>query len=941
MLLLLLSSVVIWPVTAQSPSSRYGIKMLHSDGQAILLELTVGDVKVERVTHGGEEYHQLLIPEMVQSSTPGEPQLPTHTTLLNLPSIEGVSVELLSAEYDTLPGRYNLQPAPQYQLIQGFDNMLGASSRDLARVGDINELMSTVMSDVSSMSGKPPVELGQVGYIRDQAVAQVAFYPVEYNPQSGKVRYTRRIRAKITWEGETETPATDGTDKMATPDRNSVAGETVNAAPRLKIGVTSDGLYQLTYNDLSNDLSNGGLDLSSVDPRTIKISHRGVEQPILVMGEQDGVFDDDDSIQFYGTAITNDIYTTENIYWLTVNGENGERMSTQESTPSGNATVPTHFPVTLHAETNNYYWQTMPNGQGQDHWFWEGRLTAPNSRLITVTLNHLSTTAPTTTVRVSLKGGTQSAMNPDHHSKIYLNERLADEAEWDDLAIYQHEGTLSHATLNEGENIIRIENVSDSETDESQLFVNWLEIDYWQRYVAQNDHLIFGAPEAGTFQFEVSGFTSEDVQLFDITDPTHPVRLINGRVVAVDRNKYTLQFEHTAQAETRYLAQTAAQQRSPNRIELDEPSSWKSKNHGADYIIITYDNFYSNTLPLANHRRASGLRVATVKVEDIYDEFNDGIFNPSAIRDFLSYAYHNWTAPAPTYVLLVGDAVQDYKDNAGRGSINYVPSQITYTDILGETPSDNWFVTVSGDDILPDMFIGRLSAQSKEQVDDIVNKIINYEKNPPTSAKSALFVADDEPIFEKTSQELAHLLPADYTTTQINAADYTSKEVKTELIDAINNGYELVHYTGHGSVSRWSDIFDVPDVKQLNNSPNLPVMTNANCLNGFFTGYQNRASLAESLQRQPEHAAIAVWAPANLHYTSAHRVLIGEFYNALRTENQTTLGAATTAAKIATYTQNSGWGELIETFVLFGDPAMPLGNSPQERHQLYLPISKQ
>jgi len=54
-------------------------------------------------------------------------------------------------------------------------------------------------------------------------------------------------------------------------------------------------------------------------------------------------------------------------------------------------------------------------------------------------------------------------------------------------------------------------------------------------------------------------------------------------------------------------------------------------------------------------------------VDQIYDEFSDGLRNPNAIRSFLAYAFDNWkgsagTARPPSFVLLVGDATPDYKN---------------------------------------------------------------------------------------------------------------------------------------------------------------------------------------------------------------------------------------------------------------------------------------
>jgi hypothetical protein len=62
-------------------------------------------------------------------------------------------------------------------------------------------------------------------------------------------------------------------------------------------------------------------------------------------------------------------------------------------------------------------------------------------------------------------------------------------------------------------------------------------------------------------------------------------------------------------------------------------------------------------------REDQGLRVKVADIEDIYDEFSYGIKSPQALKDFLSYAYSNWSPPAPQYVLLVGDSTYDPKDH--------------------------------------------------------------------------------------------------------------------------------------------------------------------------------------------------------------------------------------------------------------------------------------
>ena len=122
------------------------------------------------------------------------------------------------------------------------------------------------------------MEIGQTGYIRDQAVAQVQFYPVQYNSISGELRLYRRIRARVTWDmlRSVATPqalrVTPQASRAASPvyehilqnlllnsntfrqpsgasqalpagTTRSEGAQTSTATPALKIGVTEDGLY--------------------------------------------------------------------------------------------------------------------------------------------------------------------------------------------------------------------------------------------------------------------------------------------------------------------------------------------------------------------------------------------------------------------------------------------------------------------------------------------------------------------------------------------------------------------------------------------------------------------------------------------------------------------------------------------------------------------------
>lgn len=710
---------------------------------------------------------------------------------------------------------------------------------------------------------------------------------------------------------------------------------TVNASSNVKIVIDTDGIYSISYNDLQN----AGLDLSSIDPLTIKITNHGIEIPVYIYGEEDGVFDSTDFMLFYGIAISKGSpqfeFTVSNVYWMTTGGSPGLRMNTKDGTPSGNATVSTAFNANVHKEEDTYYWQSIPDGEGKDHWFWGDKIYSPSSSTYTFVLNNISSTAADATVRVSLNGRTDPTTNPDHHTKIYLNNNLVDDQYWNGQVQYLHDVVVSHSYLVNGTNTIKLDSVNDTGAPIDIIHMDWFEIDYLDTFVVENDFLDFITIDLGNHEYEISNFTDSIVEIYEITDPFNVLRVENN-VTQLDGSVYMTSFEdNILQTPARYIALNTSQRKTPAAIVMDDPSSLMSASNEADLIIITYDDFFNNIIPLSDFYQNQGLRVVKAKITDIYDEFSYGIFDPQAIKSFLQYTYYNWISPAPLYVLLVGDANIDYKDNFGTGNINYVPTHLFETDLLGQTPSDNWFVSVSGSDVLPDMFIGRLSVQTTSEVTGVVNKILSYESTQPLDWTTNIqFVADDEPQFENLSDSLAiNYLPPDYTAKKVYMSQYPSgSNAKRDIKANIKKGTLITNYTGHGSVDNWSgqNMFVTSDVATLSNSGKLAFITTLNCLNGFFplplSPWQpsvDQTSLAEELLIQPDIGAVAVFAPTGLGFTSEHNILSEELFNAIFNEGNIILGSTVTQAKIKAFSRGVS-SDIIEMFVLFGDPGTTL-----------------
>lgn len=950
------------PVHAQ----KNGPQIIDSSPSSITLEYLVPSFEVKQNQTQNGPFDQLYIVGTTQQTLPDQPQLPVASTTIGIPTGAEVGLEILSIETEMQAGTYRL-PATKLVLSQNLpDNPFDGDISELT----VQEEFVDLATAAASHATHQPVALGLPSMIRDQQIVQVQFAPVSYNSSDQSIVVYRRIVAKISWtEPVLQTAAIQ---KHQSSYFESILAETVLNYPQLdrgmvskptelsaasiiagsqittntlKIATTEEGLHRIDYAALQAQ----GFNINA-SPQNLRLTNKGNEVAIWVNGEADGTFDAGDAIIFYAEK-HDTVYSGQNVYWLSNGDSAGLRMAAANGALDGANVAPARVRQSLHAEVNNYYWLTMPDGEGQDHWFWDGRQTAPitTTRTITVASPITGTDAAglTAELRVALKGGTNDDLSPDHNTRILINGTQVDNQLWNGLDRFTHTAIISQSLINNGPNTISIQSLGVVSTTVDQFFLDWIELDYWKQSRATDDLLSFPA-SVGRAEFSINGFSEANIQLFEISDPT-AVQRITGFTVDDSTADVSVHFTHESTTPVHYLSLTESSYLTPAHLSLGTTPALQTSSNSADYILITHSDFLTRTTPLAQHRQAQGLRVVTTTSTDIFDEFNHGIFDPQAIRDFLSYAYQNWQAPAPTYVMFVGDATQDYRDYFNTNSINFVPSQIIETEELGQTPSDNWFVQISGDDVLPDMLIGRLSAQAPEQVTEVIQKIITYETNPPDDSwnSSVLFVADDDSsTFATTNEQLSALLPTDYTINQINIESYADgDDPPADINEAINNGALFTNYTGHGAANQWGkwgtnlSIYGNADVDQLTNKGKETILTAANCLNGFFTGFQTALGLAEKFQRHDNGGAVAVWAPSNLFYPSAHRALLTEFYGELYQEETVTLGAATTKAKISTHAQSSNWDELVTTFILFGDPATSLeAVLPAQFTGVYLPF---
>ncbi|MCX7840886.1 MAG: C25 family cysteine peptidase, partial [Anaerolineae bacterium] len=519
-----------------------------------------------------------------------------------------------------------------------------------------------------------------------------------------------------------------------------------------------------------------------------------------------------------------------------------------------------------------------------------------------------------------LWGSTQDAVNPDHHLRLAFNgTRIADD-KWDGQGARVITATIPANAVRAGDNALQLVAPGDTGAQADITLLRALDVTYTRRLVAQNDRLEF---TAGAGAYRIEGFSGDAIELYDITDSRAPMRVTNTQIAA-----RTLTFATDASAPRRWLAIGPNGAQAVARIVPMTMSDVRAPERAADYLIITHPNFVNALQPLVEWRARQGLRVRIVTTEQAYDEFAYGEESPHALRALIEWARQHWQSLR--FVLFVGKASYDYRDYQKGANKNLVPTFLLKTPHLGLTASDNWFVAPDDKSGHPALAIGRIPAQTAEQVTRVVNKTIAYESSLNTRADwltRALFIADDkEPSFVSMSDALIAQAPQ-LVARKIYLADYRGdvNAARAEMLARWNEGVRWLVYIGHGSIDTWAEgpLFSPEHLGALKNGTRTPILFTPTCLDGFFY-HPQKNSLAEELLFKDDGGIVAGLVPTGLSLPQSQEELMRALFAEISANPTSTFGEAIMRAKQRIDGTVPDRREVIDTFVWLGDPALIL-----------------
>lgn len=966
-----------FPMDAQNAVGD--VRVMSSDDRKLVFEYLSESPFFTPFSMEGKSYVGVQLKNCGNLSEEGKPVLPVRTLLVGVPPYARVIAKTVDVQYAELEG-YHVIPAPKIK-TDGKGSVIETSYR---------KDTETYSRDSFFPSG--PVEVGDASWLRHQRVVSVSLFPVQWNPVSGRLRICKKMVVEIDFAYD----AGAAKQESITGDpvfEKFYAGNLLNyevarkwrgVAPKrimkktsgssgqwYKMFVENDGVYKLEYATLAGM----GFDSTVLNAEQLRIFYGGgreLPREITEMEPElnevatyfhdvnhDALLGKDDYLLFYGQGTSGwpynsetktnahyiNHYTNRNVYWLWIGNAGRKRMQQKDG---ANRYGSTPLAMDKYRDRNFREEENLNLEQSGIEWMWD-RLYLTMDKDYPISLSRVVENDS-----ITLKVRVQGATEYHHDVSFFLNGQFLQEIDLP-YTLAKTVEMRSKGILVNGDNVLRISLRSQSGA-QSEIHFDWYELEFWRSLLAENDQLYFSSSgTTGVVEYRLGGFTTTGIAVFDVSDPYTVTRIEN---LFVD-SPGTMSFRDSVNStpEHHYLALSDSQfKRISSLLPANDPySNLRLTTNAADYVIIAHESLMGSALDrLAAHRRdkrywphAGDPQVKIVTTQQIYDEFSWGLFDPTAIRNFLKHAYQNWRV-APSYVLLVGDACYDMKNNAGGAPPTLVP---TYEDELRAT--DDWFVQLDGDRTM-DMLIGRLAVQDASALEVAVDKIISYDATPSYGSwkNSVMLVADDDYSPNYEPDDYVFGLDTETLATDTVSGSYDIKKVylyeypkdrfgkkpqaKDEFVKGFNHGALYINYLGHGNYEQLAheNIFYSPDdIGSLANGRRLPLFFAGTCAVGQFD-YDRKKSMAEELIQRSGGGCFAVVAGSrwnsNLITFGINRVF---YQNVLAASNAgaKSLGQALLEAKL-----QSRYPDHRELLILFGDPAQRLA---VPRYSVHLSVS--
>ncbi len=960
--------LVILLLTTNIKNIFADITIIQSNSKVLEFEYSINNIDLSLVKLPIGNYTKISINNFSNITQAGLPQLPYINIDAGLPHQGNPIVSwsvILSQEINL---KAPITPAPKTKIENGIVKYQWESG--------VN-----IYNKISDYPFSKPVFADSVFILRMMRIQQLKLYPVQLHSNPNKITLIKKIRVKLIY------PQTFGNTNFLPANKffhqhlinydiakkwylkypkhlskrsayNIFSQNTkrykINIGNIMETDFNKDDIYQITGSWLKeNNIDISGVNIGNIAiyagcgkmlPENIDTTtDYGIlkEIPIQIIDKGEiGSLDTNDTILFYGQGTStwnfdkNDTtyyfnlnrYTNTNVYWLVFSAPTSKQMDKKQKEFDISPKIITSEILGYHHnERNRFILSHNPK-----KWYWDS-LTVNSSLTTQLALTQVKTGE---NARLRIFG--------DALSNIFVKVGTA---EYDNK--FKKSYLLANIPSFYGNEEIEIG------TNSEKFNFDGYTIVYKKKLSVLNGRLsFFGKHTNSPIRYEInSGSTTDSLFCYRIYDKWNIDFL--GAVDPKESKTFFIDDSASTEKNIQYLIRTKKGFKIPNSIYEDKIVSGdyivpnlRSNLNKADYMIITADTFISEAIRLANHRKSISFdsvnNPVVVLLSDVYDEFSGGLKDPVAIRNFLYFAYHNWSL-FPKYVVFFGDGMYDYK-NYTYHTPNPFPPYMKH----GGTSTDDFFTyldpkeTSSYNNRKPDVITGRLPVQNIEEAITVVDKIIETEdpnkRDMGAWRQNILLTADDDIIDGTKNDPLNHTPESEGVANTIknsNGAidikkvylfDYKTgtdnkvPEATNDMINIINEGCFAVNYVGHGACYGWAheELFYNVDVDKLKNKGKYPLLFSASCSVGEFDNPEER-TLNETMLIAKDKGAIIGIGATRPSSSYNNNILNKAFYkNILSTYPKIRApGEAFYLAKI--FCDNITNNEM---YVFFGDPAM-------------------
>ena len=727
-----------------------------------------------------------------------------------------------------------------------------------------------------------------------------------------------------------------------------------------KMSLTETGMYKITYQELASM----GVPVNSINPKNIRLYHNGggilpvinkdkrhddlVEIPIYVSGENDGSFDANDYVVFYGRGpvtwknvngiyekITNP-YSDYSYVFLTTDLGEGKRIeNAEEETVNPDEIVDSFLDFQIVEDDAHNL-----NNMGAT-WYGD-KFDAQLSRSYSFNFpNIIKDKKCNLYSEVASRNYSRAEFIYKANGKqIY---RLPSDANAADNLYANMLSTTNVKFTSDRDNVV-IEVSYSRAASTSSAWLDYISVNAWRQLKFTGNMMPFRNPDCSDndkkYRYEITNAGSS-LQVWDVTEPTEPKKM------RLQQSSNVASFITKGSAQNEFIAFDGNYYKTVDFVSAVANQNLHSK-YDFDYLIITHPDFYLQSERLKEiHSRIDDLEIAIVTPQQIYNEFSCGAQDITAIRDYIKMLYEK-SGKRLRYVLLFGDASYDYKNKSGQ--VCFVPSYESKVSCSSACiVTDDYFVCLDDYEGMMDntstvdVAIGRMPVTTSEDASAMLDKIEQYISINNESAgqwrKNITFIADDDDTYYMShAEQLESVIRSnggedvdidkiylDAYPQVATSSGQRAPECNAAITNRVELGTSIVNYIGHAGEVGWAAerILTIEDILSWRNSPKLHLMITASCEFSRFDDH-TRTSAGEYVFLNHHGGAIAMMTTARVTYASPNYTLMKLLYKHLFDMEG---GEYITMGDIYVHAKQVG-DQNSKAYVYFGDPALRL-NYPE------------